>query len=868
MNCKFLFFVGICGVLLAACSAEERDTAGTGQVSPALTADYSVPLSTDPTVLTTTSFQPSTKDFAISIFNEDGTLFRSWNSFSEFPENMKFPLGSYVFKASYGNESSEGFDMPYFEGSEPFRVFDQQNTDISVTCTLANAKVSLIYTEAFKNYFSDFATTLKTESNNSIIFSKEEEREAYVKPGKIIMQMSLVKPDGSSMSFSPEIFIAEACTHYKINFDVNNGDVGNAELNITFDETTELNPISINLADGSLSMLPPFTTSMGFESGVAMTVKEFDTSLGDINTLITAPSGFASCTLTTSSAYLQSKGWPAEVDLSALTPEQEALFASMGLRLRGFVNKDKMAYVDFSDLVPKLEYVEGSADHTFTLKATDTQGKAADEVTLVITSQPRVFVLQTPASVLIGSTQAVIPVQLDGDPSLVAIRYKDDNGQEHACPVIQVESASEQIYNLTVQLPVGNRSKEISATYNGLKTLPSVTLATVTPPYTISLENEGDVWAKKATITVTAADAANQAVVMEYLALYNDNTKVNFTQQGDNKIFISGLASSTKYRFKATCTDYAGNTEFSDELSFTTESELAVPNGDFEDLVQTYNVPEMNMNGEWSPTIGRPYYQNTVSFTISEPVSWTSVNAKTCNLNASNQNSWFVIPSTYNTTLSWSGKCPGLRIFGSGKGEETPATYQNLTAQSGTNAMVVRNVAWDENGTTPAAHALTRSDVNNYYSYNVATIANRSAGKLFLGSYSYSNGVETYTEGILFESRPETLNGYYKYENDSQDSTESGVVTITLLAGNTVIATGSANLSAVNNYTAFSVSLNYTDKSKKATSLKIMITSSNHASYTQSEETSSILTTVYNSKYESSSYGAMLTIDNLTFSYE
>ena len=47
-----------------------------------------------------------------------------------------------------------------------------------------------------------------------------------------------------------------------------------------------------------------------------------------------------------------------------------------------------------------------------------------------------------------------------------------------------------------------------------------------------------------------------------------------------------------------------------------------------------------------------------------------------------------------------------------------------------------------------------------------------------------------------------------------------------------------------------------------------MITSSNHASYRQSEETPAIKTSVSNGQYESASRGATFTIDNLTFTYE
>ena len=93
-------------------------------------------------------------------------------------------------------------------------------------------------------------------------------------------------------------------------------------------------------------------------------------------------------------------------------------------------------------------------------------------------------------------------------------------------------------------------------------------------------------------------------------------------------------------------------------------------------------------------------------------------------------------------------------------------------------------------------------------------------------------------------------------------------MTISLLNENTVIGTASKALTSVSDYTEFEVPIVYSDYSLKATQLRIMITSSNHASYNQSEETSSIKTTNYNGRYESASRGAMLTIDNLTFSYE
>ena len=91
---------------------------------------------------------------------------------------------------------------------------------------------------------------------------------------------------------------------------------------------------------------------------------------------------------------------------------------------------------------------------------------------------------------------------------------------------------------------------------------------------------------------------------------------------------------------------------------------------------------------------------------------------------------------------------------------------------------------------------------------------------------------------------------------------------LSLLNGQTVIGSGTANLPAAADYTEFSVPVTYTVTNQKATSLRVMITSSNHASYNQSEESAAIKTSVSNGQYESASRGATLTIDNLTFTYE
>ena len=385
------------------------------------------------------------------------------------------------------------------------------------------------------------------------------------------------------------------------------------------------------------------------------------------------------------------------------------------------------------------------------------------------------------------------------------------------------------------------------------------------PVFQLPEQAEGNAWAKRIYITpmtekdITDAKGADKKTLLEnmvYETSTNGTDWIPAIKQNDGVWLAINLTDETNYTIRARLN--GTNIISSNTTSLMTETATQVPNGDFETLTQTISVSDMNQGGKYS--VSPTNYQNTCSFTIQEPTGWSSVNAKTCNLSAANQMSWFVVPSTYNTTLYWNSK----RGFGINN-TDTPDIYKNLSAQNGNNAMVVRNVAWDANGSTPSK---TGGAFNTtYYNTNVPSIANRSAGKLFLGSYTYSNGTESYNEGTEFKSRPLTLKGYYKYVNDSQDSNEKGIVIVTLLNREATIGQGKIELSAQSNYTEFSIPISYTSNIK-ATELKIMAASSNHASYTQSEENTNIKTTTYNGQREAISRGAILTIDNLTFDYQ
>lgn len=865
MNVKNLFLCGATVLLLVSCANEENQVdSGYGSINVKVSADYQVVPVTRSTTEITETTNPDVSEFALKLVSADGSFSRAWDSLADFDPAEKIPVGTYTMSAYYGNLEEEGFDKPYYLGQSDVAVRYRENTPVEILCTLANVKVTVEYSDAFKKYFADYATTIHAAEGDYIKFEKEETRAAYVKPGKITIQTYLKKQNGIESTFEPAaIENAQPRQHYRIKLDIADNAAGEAQLSISFDETTETQPIAIDISDEVMVAPAPSFLPAGFEPGTPLEVKE--NSYPDnrqANISLTAKAGLAACTLTTSSACLESEGWPREIDLVNLSSENHALLSRLGLKLKGFTEMgSKMGFIDFAELFVHLHTLDGSDMHTFTLSAKDMYGKVSESpITLSVKSIPITFALQTPEPVFVGSKSVTIPVEFDGAYiDQVKFSYLNAEGAKVNSNSTVVSSEG-NLYQIKISIEATDKPVVVEGSYaNGAKTS-TISIPVKTPAFTITAE-EYDIWARRATVKLTAEDSQYQEAVDRYAVLFANSTgqwETVASTLSQGRRVITGLNPDTRYQLRGSCNSGQDNVNYSGDLTLRTESAAAVPNGDFEEIAQTISVTDMNQGGKYS--VWPVNYQNTCSFTIQEPTGWASVNAKTCNLSAANQNSWFVIPSTYNTTLTWDA----YRSFA--PSTVTPDLYRDLTAQSGSNAMVVRNVAWDANGTTPATSGGAFN--TTYYNTNVPNIANRSAGKLFLGSYSYSGGSETYTEGVSFASRPSALKGWYKYANDGNDPTETGIVTVTLLNGQKVIATGTARLSAAADYTEFSVPVTYSVTNQKATTLRIMITSSNHASYNQSEESAAIKTSVSNGQYESASRGATLTIDNLTFTYE
>ena len=840
MNFKLFLPLTALAMLVASCQDDNKGlTKGQGTISPEFTIDYSV---TNPRTMSraengkeTVPNAPELSSFSFHLWKDDGKFDETYTGLGVFVD-AQFPVGAYSLEAFSGDIEQEGLGKPYFAGSTTFNVYDGEQAQPTLVAKLANTAVSVEYTEAFINYFTAYSTKIHSSNGTNTIEMPTIDQAGtssdwvYVKPGNVTITIDVTKQNGVNYKVeAATITDAQPGTHYHVKVDANGGEVGNATITVTFDDTTDLQPIEIDVSDDILVTPAPVLTAHGFTSGTPLEILEGDAAEGTLKVNILAQGEVASVKLNTSSPTPELRSLQGDVNLLAASEEQKTALQTLGVTTKGiWSGVGQVAEIDFTNILQNLKVANGVSDHIFTITVVDKLNRTCEPVVLKIKAPKPVLVISNQRELAYGQTTAEFDFTYNGKDIQNKVKFQATNAGDdwEDCTYSSVVDNGGGSYHVVINIPLRSSDSKVRAIYN----------TTTSADYTFKRKIElaaadYDVWATKATVSMSPAAMRSQVT-----AIYLNDVQKGTTFNDYSQFTFTGLTPGTQYTAKAVLNNGTEAT-----VTFTTEAAAPVPNGDFETLKSdAISVTEMLMGGQYkvSPVTYTPW----CSFTVSEPAEWTTINNKTCNTNAATKNTWFVIPSTYSTNITATAHCPGAVI--TGVETATPEVYANLSAQNGNYAVVVRNVAWDNNGTNPATSGGAFN--TTYYCENKPTIANRSAGQLSLDTD--------------FASRPTTLNGYYKYERDSQDGTENAVVTVTVLNGGTEIGKGTKELGAAAGFTEFAVPVTYSVTNKKATALKIMITSSNRAE-------GSIKTTDYLGRLEAWSYGAILTVDNLTFSY-
>ena len=338
----------------------------------------------------------------------------------------------------------------------------------------------------------------------------------------------------------------------------------------------------------------------------------------------------------------------------------------------------------------------------------------------------------------------------------------------------------------------------------------------VKPEFSVSVY-PGNIWTKEFTVNPLAENEVtkgkfeklNSSLEYQYSV---DN--VNWETIDSSSLRQQGLTSGKKYYVRA----YYRNAVPSAVKTIETGGEIAIPYGDMENWVSETKklIPGANIFKSVKITGYNP--DNNI---------WACVNQKTFGGSPN-------VSSTYNLN---------------------PSTYRETGRNGKGYAAALRTVGWD-----------------NGSGNTTSIIYHISAGKLFIGSYSFTHksGPENYNYGLVYNSRPTALKAYFTYSPYSGDSFKAWIVLENRDNVDDVKRIGYGEVvkgDAVSSFTELNIPITYDSKYQEyaITHMYVVFSSSAACSENEGDETNNLKGKVTGGDYHN---GSVLVIDDVSLVYD
>lgn len=754
--------------------------------------------------------QITAADLSLTLRSTSGSFVQTWSSLADFDPAQDFPVGAYEFEATYGTKGQEGFDSPYYYGMTQLSIRENQTTPVSVTARLANAMVSIVYTDEFKGYFTKYSTEVQTPKAASIEFTADETRAAYVETGHVEVFANVTKPNGLSAKLAAASFEAEARHHYVVTLDI---DAGSGTLNITFNSDLVEEEVPIDISDQVLMAPAPTLAAVGFTPGETLKVVEGSHAAADkVRMVATAYGEVATGVLTTSSESLYTQRFPSSVDFASAQPTDLAVMGNLGFKEYGFTGiKSQMAIADFTELIPQLTYVEGGDNtSTFTLVAKDKYAKVSEPLTLTVEVEKLQMSVVSTRTLYVDEETLSFTLAYNGNDAETAlkVRLKNARGTWSNATISSITPAGEGQYTVVVEIPA--KGDIVFQCTSGSLSTGEIEVKRTEPNHNVNFDGAG-AFATYAVGSLGRNDGSDASADMSSTTFYistddSSYSKVDVTATGST-IRIDGLEPSTTYYIKA-----MQGGKFCSPAVFTTEATTQLPNGNMESWSQAGS--------------GNNWVNYTVGADASTP--WGTNNPMTTS--QGNDRAYQRISGTVESSDGHSGKAAMLRTIGWGSG----------------NAAV--------------------GSVN--FKYSDAGLLHLGASRTirpegFKSTFG-SLGTDDLDCGMEFASRPSAVTFWYKYS--ARNSADQGLAEVWVkdAAGN-IIASGSQYLSATS-YTQVSIPLSYAAGAPKGAKIYVKFLSTADSKFlTDSKDYFSAppFANLSDGKYE----GSLLYIDDIELTY-
>lgn len=262
----------------SACHSEKMETGATdvtGQLSLA-SMKMEVDLKVD-TVYPQSRAGVDVSNFLLTIKNSLGEQVEQY-TYSEMPEIISLPVGTYTVVASSAEAATNGFDVPFYTGStEQFTIKENELTEVSaLTCRLANVMISVEYDEELRKLMGEDVVTTVKIGDHSLDIPSSETRKAYLIAPASAGSMDITLKgtiDGESVTEVARKDNVQAGQYHIIKNvlslvnDGNNKVGGNVNIAINIDSSMTSSDETVGVNPGEEPGIDDFPTDGGEEPG-------------------------------------------------------------------------------------------------------------------------------------------------------------------------------------------------------------------------------------------------------------------------------------------------------------------------------------------------------------------------------------------------------------------------------------------------------------------------------------------------------------------------------------------------------------------------------------------------------------------------
>ena len=197
------------------------------------------------------------KQLAVQILDAQNEVVEETTNFDTEWKGKTFtlPVGTYTIKASSAgfDGKTSGFEKPYYTGSTAVTIENGKTANPSVTCTLANVKVTVQFDESFMKAFSAAKVTVDDKADNAGISPLDFEmgktaQSGYFPVTDLQAVVSATNQHGVTNTQTDEITGVKARDHYILQYRVGDAGNGNGNVSITVDESTKTYTYTVTIS--------------------------------------------------------------------------------------------------------------------------------------------------------------------------------------------------------------------------------------------------------------------------------------------------------------------------------------------------------------------------------------------------------------------------------------------------------------------------------------------------------------------------------------------------------------------------------------------------------------------------------------------